>query len=441
MPCNDNKIRPRMKQLIDQDNNKIAKAIMLSKRFWLVIASIALLSSAVVTTYYVNQSQREAAINAQQQSANFWQMVMIKPKDNLGKIFAKLNLPSSEAKIALDSEKQWHTLNKLKPGHQLYVLASNEHQLEALIYPIDDIQTLSIYRQEKGLQANIVRRQLKHDLIFAEATIKKNMTEAGRTAGLPNRLVSQLMHVFAPEINFAKEVHKGDHFSVLYDRLVIDDNHIHIGDIQAAEFTVHGKTYKAIRFKDPKGHIAYYTQKGLSIQVAMIRTPVFHSHITSRFSRHRWHPILHFYRSHLGVDYGAPQGSPVIAAGNGTISYVGSENGYGNVVKIKHNGVYNTLYAHLSRFAKGIKRGHYVHEGQTIAYVGSTGLATGSHLHFEIHIGNVAYDPLKVKLPVGEPIPSVYRHQFLAKANQLLARLENPQTPKLAEAKDDKDYS
>lgn len=261
-------------------------------------------------------------------------------------------------------------------------------------------------------------------LEFVSGTIKSNLYHAGHTHGLSNRLIMQLSKIFSWKINFARELRPGDHFEILYQTYYLNGKKTKDGSIIAAQFTTHGKTYAAIRDVDAHGRSGYYTPKGLSVQRSLTRRPLYHARISSKFSLHRYHPILHIYRPHYGVDFAAPWGTPVHAAGNGVIVEKVHSRGYGRHIVIKHNRRYKTVYGHMARFAKHIYRGQYVKKGQIIGYVGNTGLSTGPHLHFEIRVNNIPRNPLRVKLPSAWPIAKKHLHAFKVKAKNLLARLK-----------------
>jgi len=196
------------------------------------------------------------------------------------------------------------------------------------------------------------------------------------------------------------------------------------GDIVAAEFVNQGRSFRAIRYTDPSGRTDYYTPDGLSLRKAFLRTPVQFSRISSRFNLHRKHPILNRIRAHKGVDYAAPVGTPVRAAGDGKVTYKGWNGGYGRFVVLQHGQRYSTAYGHLSRFAAKLRSGARVHQGQIIGYVGQSGLATGPHLHYEFRIDGRHRDPLKVKLPAAKPLQARYMADFESKALPLLAQID-----------------
>ncbi len=225
-------------------------------------------------------------------------------------------------------------------------------------------------------------------------------------------------------MDFALDIRKGDSFSVVYEEEYLDGNKYQDGNILAARFTNQGRTFTALRYTDSKGNTGYFTPEGRSMRKAFLRTPVEFARISSHFNLKRRHPVLHRIRAHKGTDYAAPRGTPIRSAGDGKIIHAGRKGGYGNVVIIKHGNRYTTLYAHMKGFSRGIKRGRYVKQGQTIGYVGSSGLATGPHLHYEFRVNGAPKDPVRVKLPQAEPIKRSERARFEEFAKTLMAQLE-----------------
>ncbi len=234
----------------------------------------------------------------------------------------------------------------------------------------------------------------------------------------------ELAAIFGWDVDFALDIRAGDSFTVVYEELYLNGEKLRDGDILAAEFNNRGKRYRAIRYQDPRGRTEYYSPDGKNMRKAFLRTPVAFTRISSRFSLGRKHPILHHIRAHKGVDYAAPRGTPIKATGDGKIVFRGRKGGYGNTIIIQHGGRYSTLYAHMSRFARSLRTGRRVRQGQVIGYVGSTGLATGPHLHYEFRINGAHHNPLTVRLPDASPLPRKYRRNFKASTAPYLAQLD-----------------
>ena len=240
-----------------------------------------------------------------------------------------------------------------------------------------------------------------------------------------------LADIFGWDIDFVLDVRPGDTFAVTYSEIWRDGKYVKDGPIEAAEFVNQGREFRAVRYADPDGDSHYYTPDGRSMHKAFLRAPVEFTRVSSRFNSARLHPILNRIRAHKGVDYAAPIGTPVKAAGDGSIRFAGVMGGYGNVVEIEHSRSVMTVYGHLSRFARGTRVGAHVTQGTVIAYVGMTGLATGPHLHYEYRVNGVFKNPQTVPLPSAAPIDARYRDDFLARTAPLLATLDVPQGPML----------
>jgi murein DD-endopeptidase MepM/ murein hydrolase activator NlpD len=233
-------------------------------------------------------------------------------------------------------------------------------------------------------------------------------------------------------VDFALDIRKGDQFAVVYEELYKNGEKLTDGNILVAMFTNQGKSTRVVRYDYPDGRSAYFTPEGVSIRKAFLRSPVTYTRISSRFSRSRLHPKLFTFRAHRGVDYAAARGTPIKAAGDGKVDFIGYKGGYGKTIVLRHGAVYTTLYAHMSGFARGLRPGQRVSQGQTIGFIGSTGLATGPHLHYEFRVRGVHRNPLSVKLPQAEPVEQEFNQDFLAKTRDLVARLDVLTNPTLA---------
>jgi murein DD-endopeptidase MepM/ murein hydrolase activator NlpD len=249
---------------------------------------------------------------------------------------------------------------------------------------------------------------------------------AAADAGLDQRTIMNLVDIFAWDIDFARDMRDGDTFHVLYEERFDDEGKPLDSRILAAEFTNQGKTYKAVRYKQLNGNVDYFSPDGKSMRKAYLRAPLKFSRISSRFKLKRKHPVLGYNRAHRGVDYAAASGTPIHAIGDGHIAYIGWKGGYGRFILIRHNNRnHSTAYAHMRRFARGMKKGKRVKQGQIIGYVGMSGLATGPHLHFEFRSRGRAVNPLTVKHPPAKPVLKTERIRFHEQTAPLLSRLKN----------------
>ncbi len=362
-----------------------------------------------------------------------WHSITINKGDNLYRLFNRWNIDSKQLGDILQNTKARKVLSDLVPGNQLSILLGPQQQVEKLLYEIDETNVIEIVRTAQGFKATRHQQTPIIHLKKSEGTIKTSLFSAGKRAQLPQNVTTQLEKIFAWDINFAKSVRPGDKFKVLYQEQYIGGQKIGTGDIVAAEFDNNGKIYQAIRYTFPDGTSRYYTPNGHSLQKAFLRAPVRYTHVSSRFSKSRYHPILHKYRAHEGVDLAAPYGRQIHATSDGRIIFMGRKGGYGNTIVLSHGHKITTLYAHMSRFKRHLHAGQRVNEGEVIGYVGATGLATGPHVHYEYRINGRHYDPLKIKLPNAQSLPKKYRPEFKTEANQLLAQLNIGQNIQVAQ--------
>ena len=368
-----------------------------------------------------------------------WQEITVARGDNLSLIFPRVGLTARDVYNVAQTPGDIQSLLNLRPGQTMRfgITKDDDAKLSVLELEISPLETLIISAAESGYTAERAVRELETHQQYAAGEIRSSLFAAGVQAGLSDKLIMELAYVFGWDIDFALDIRRGDSFRVIYEEGYLDGKKISDGDILAAEFTNRGRTYRAIRFTNSDGHVDYYTADGLSMRRAFNRTPVHFSRISSRFNPNRLHPVLGTNRPHRGVDYAAPTGTPIMATGNGRVESIGNQGGYGLTVVLSHGEKYTTLYAHMSRFKSGLKRGDRVRQGDVIGYVGMTGLATGPHLHYEFRVNGVHRDPLTVELPQAEPISDKYRQAFLQQAQPLLAKLDNLEIPTLAALQQD----
>ena len=351
-----------------------------------------------------------------------WIERRIRPGDTLSSIFSELSVHSALGAVLAQPLARKH-LHRIHPGQTLR-LRREQGRLSELLYHPSATQALHLVRDGEGFRAELKPVAVERRVLTAHGTITDSLFNSGKRAGLSDNLVMQLFNIFAYDIDFALDIREGDQFTVIYEERFANGHKLKGSPVLAAEFINRGKVYRAIRFTDAAGHSDYYNPQGRSLRKAFIRTPVKFTRISSHFNLRRMHPILHRIRAHKGVDYAAPRGTPVKATGNGRVIFAGRKGGYGNVVIIQHGKRYSTLYAHLSRFRKGIRKGARVKQGQVIAYVGATGRATGPHLHYEFRVNGVHKNPLSVRLPKAEPLRGKALQTFRRQAAPLLAQLE-----------------
>lgn len=276
---------------------------------------------------------------------------------------------------------------------------------------------------EKEISLQMRNHATNHKTASAHVTIETSLFLDGLDAGLSKELIMQLTDIFAWDIDFATNLRNGDYFTVVYEKKVVNGKETDTDEIIAAQFTNQGSTYTAVRYLDETGSTNYYTPDGQSMQKAFLSTPVDFARISSHFDLKRKHPILNKIRAHKGVDYAARTGTPVKTTGDGEVIFSGRKGGYGQVVIIKHGDHYESLYAHLSKFKKGLQVGSHVKQGDVIGYIGQTGLATGPHLHYEFHVDGVYRNPETVKLPNSLPISENLLADFKSQTQPFLAQL------------------
>jgi murein DD-endopeptidase MepM/ murein hydrolase activator NlpD len=302
-------------------------------------------------------------------------------------------------------------------------------ELQTLVFPLNGgkDQALVVERQGDRFSASEQTLQLETQVVMKTAEIRYSLFGASDAAGIPDTVATQLADIFGGDIDFHRDLRKGDRFAVIYESVNYLGRAVRSGRILAAEFVNNGKTYRAAWFADPAGgenSSGYYTADGKNIRKSFLRSPLEFSRITSGFTSARFHPVLQKWRAHKGIDYGAPVGTRVKATGNGTVEYVGVQGGYGKVVVLRHQGRYTTLYGHLSGFAAGLRKGSRISQGDVIGFVGATGLASGPHLHYEFRVNDIHQNPLAMTLPSAPPLMPSQLGQFRASTEAHLARID-----------------
>jgi murein DD-endopeptidase MepM/ murein hydrolase activator NlpD len=354
----------------------------------------------------------------------------IRRGDTLDKLFRKhdLNLGDLSRISKLDEARQ--RFRQLKPGDE-FAIVHDQGNLVSMNSNLDLTSALRIERAESGFTAEVIERPIERRKQMKYGVIETSLFESAATAGLSDRVIMNIAGIFAWDVDFVLDIRTGDNYYVQYEEIWQNGEFVKDGEIIAAEFNNNGRKHQAIRFIDDTGRTDYFTPDGHSVRKAFIRAPVDFTRISSNFNPRRKHPILNTIRAHRGVDYAAPRGTPIRAAGDGKVIFRGVKNGYGNTIIVQHGGNITTLYAHMSRFA-GARVGSRVRQGQTIGYVGSTGLATANHLHYEYRLNGVHRNPRTVALPQADPIDDQYRQRFLAAVEPILQELEHFKNTQLA---------
>ncbi|TAL60237.1 MAG: peptidase M24 [Legionella sp.] len=380
-------------------------------------------SEVIEDSDLIASTETVEAVNEVTVKDNEWQIINPRPGDSMAVIFNRLGLSAKNLHAVLDKNPHAKALTNIKPSQQLQFLI-NKSQLEKLIIPINNIQTLTVFRDGEVYKTKIASKKMVNQDHYVTATVRGSLYSTAQRMNIPYKLIRQMTEVLNKEIDFSRSIHSGDQFSILYESYYIEDKMVGTGDILAVSYTNHGNIYQAIRHTNAHGEHNYYTPNGTSLKKAFSRYPIRFSHISSTFATSRYHPILHYKRAHRGIDLAAPIGTPILATGEGVIEMIGRHNGYGNMIKIKHDKKYSTVYGHMLRFQKGIYKGSKVKRGQVIGYVGQSGLATGPHCHYELHVYNQPRNPTTIPLPTAPSIPAREMVAFKAKAGTMLARLK-----------------
>ncbi|OUS17477.1 hypothetical protein A9Q88_04385 [Gammaproteobacteria bacterium 50_400_T64] len=361
-----------------------------------------------------------------------WQKTTITPGDNLTTAFKRLGLNASDVYTVANASTEQKPLRRLRPGEYIAIALNEEGKLAQVKYTRSSLEHYLYERGENGFEGTKVI--LQPDLIptHTTATINNSLSFDANKAGLSQAKIMELANIFGWDIDFALDIRKGDEFSVLYDEKFLNGEKVGTGDILAATFTNHGKTFRAVRYIEQDGAINYYTPDGKPMRKAFLRAPLDFTRISSNFSLRRKHPVHKRIKAHRGVDYAAPRGTPVYSAGDGKVIASGYSKANGNYVFIQHGGKYVTKYLHLTK--RLTRKGKHVDQGDTIGTVGSTGYATGPHLHYEFLVNGVHRNPRTVKLPDAKTIAKNQRNEFIAQTVPLLNQLSQHNGMLIAQA-------
>ena len=337
------------------------------------------------------------------------QIHTVRKGDSLSVIFEDKQVPLNTAYKIFDFDKN-NLLSSIIPGDIMEFNYMGNDLLSIEIIK-DDINSILIKTEDEISIVNI-KKEAQTITSFGFGEIRDSFYKSAKDVGIPDSIIMDFAYIFGWDIDFIFDVRKGDKFSVIYETDFSEGEKISSGDIIFAEFTNREKKYIAQRFFDDVQGKQYFNENGENVKKAFLRAPLDFAYISSHFNPNRMHPILHKIKAHNGVDYAAKRNTPVKASGDGVISFIGRQSGYGRTVEIKHGGNIKTLYAHLERFNTKLKVGSKVKQGEIIAFVGDSGQATGPHLHFEFWQGEIRSDPVKVKLPSAKPVNNAQRNEF-----------------------------
>lgn len=354
----------------------------------------------------------------------YWREERIQRGDTVASLLERLDVSNEEITDFLRSTKNTKGIRLLIPGRTVRAETAENGELLALRYTSGSENMLQVDKINGTFRAREQAVPLEQRVLMKSGEIKSSLFAATDAANIPDNIAVQLADVFSSDIDFHLDLRKGDHFTVVYEVFYNNGEPVKTGQVLAAEFSNQGKIYRAVYFHDHDGHSGYFTPGGKSLRKAFLRSPLEFSRITSGFTNARFHPVLQEWRAHKGIDYGAPIGTRVRATADATVEFVGKQGGYGNMIVLKHQGQFNTVYGHLSGFAKGLHNGSKVSQGDVIGFVGMTGLATGPHLHYEFKVAGVQRNPLSVALPTALPIAAQDLADFTRQSKQMMARLE-----------------
>jgi murein DD-endopeptidase MepM/ murein hydrolase activator NlpD len=389
-----------------------------------------------------NKNTAAAKLTAQKKPA-----VESKPTKKQTIIAAKLK--NNKQSIALSkSNNKAHSAASFEEATRKHTIISSKSIESASIKPInhgkqqkntitdlnmDDAESNQVIHtnNDKQFRPILINQPQITKTNTAHVSIETSLFLDGLEAGLSKELILQLTDIFAWDIDFATNLRPGDQFTIVYGKKIVDGKETDSDEIIAAEFINQGSSYAAVRYMNESGIVSYYTPDGQSMQRAFLSTPVDFIKISSPFDMHRKHPILNRIRAHKGIDYAARTGTPVKTTGDGTVTFSGRKGAYGQVVIIQHNDRYETLYAHMSDFKKGMQVGDHVKQGDVIGYVGQTGLATGPHLHYEFHVDGIYRDPETVKIPHSMPISNALLDDFKAQTQPFFVQLNQAKAKSL----------
>lgn len=357
-------------------------------------------------------------------AATFWRNERIQRGDTVAEVLSRMNIDDEVASSYLRGAPEAAYLRKMPAGKDVQAETDSAGNLMSLRFLNENGAQVVIEKKDGKFQAKTLAAQMEKRLFVRTGEIKTSLYAATDAAGMPDAAAHQLIELFSGDIDFHHDLRRGDKFTVMYEMQYSNGALVSTGRIQAAELINKGQTYRAVYFQTDAQHGDYYTPEGKSVRKAFLRSPIEFSRVSSGFTTSRFHPVLNKWRAHKGVDFAAPTGTRVKVTADGVVEMVGKQNGYGNVIMVNHQGRYNTVYGHLSRYASGLHKGQRVAQGEVIGYVGMTGLATGPHLHYEFKVNGQQHDPLRVALPDAKPISAAQMAAFQPVADNFTANLD-----------------
>jgi len=412
----------------------------------LAMAPLSLGNPAAAATLNTRWPEEPSGDAADALPRSFQYVLRVEGGDTLGGLLTDAGVPGTEADAAIRALSRHFDPRRIRHGQEITVVfeppapGSDDAQsptpgrfLGLSIEPEYDTAIEVTRAAGGGFVAAMIAKTLKRATARATGEIESSLYVAGREAGLPHGILAELIRAFSWDVDFQRDVREGDGFEVMYDRAFDDKGReVHAGPIRFAALTLSGKRHAIYLHATADGDIDYFDAAGRSARKALMRTPIDGARLSSGFGKRR-HPILGYTKMHRGVDFAAPTGTPIYAAGNGTVAQAGRNGAYGNYLRIRHNGEYSTAYGHLRAFARGVRAGKRVTQGQIVGYVGTTGRSTGPHLHYEILLNGAQTNPMKVRMPSGRALAGDELKRFQAARD----RIENQYAalPATAEAR------
>lgn len=397
----------------------------------MAVAPISLGNPAAAATLQtvrpLSPFDQSPSTTAQALPTTYAQHVKVKSGDTLAKILIKAGVGRTETHYIVRALAKKYDPRRIRKGQQLTLTFESAPMIIDVSVPPQADQFLGLtiepdYKTEvrvtRNQDGNFTAKEFEKSLnrhpIRAEGTIENSLYVAGRKVGVPAVIIARMIRLMSWDVDFQRDIRTGDKFEVMYEQVTSDTGkHVYDGAVKFVALTLSGKRVTVYRHELADGSVDYFDKDGKASRKALMRTPIDGARLSSGFGK-RKHPILGYTKMHKGVDFAAASGTPIYAAGNGTVAYAGRKGGYGNYIKIRHNGTYQTAYAHLKGFARGIKSGKRVEQGQIIGYVGTTGRSTGPHLHYEVMRGNRQVNPMRVKMPSGRTLKGAELATFMA---------------------------
>lgn len=353
----------------------------------------------------------------------FWRQERIQRGDTVAALLSRFEVNNLDAANFLHEARNIKAMHQLVPGRIVHAQTTARGELRMLRYFPGGSDQFLMEKTDGAFKLIEKPIELEKHVQMKSGVIDSSLFAATDSAGVPDNVTTQIVDIFSSDIDFHRDLRKGDRFTVVYESLHNNGELARAGRILAVEFVNQGTPHKAVYFQADDGNSGYYAPDGKNLRKAFLRSPLEFSRVSSGFSSARFHPVLQTWRAHKGVDYAAPTGTIVKATANGTVAFAGWQSGYGNIVILQHQGQYTTAYGHLSAFSKGLRKGQRVSQSDVIGYVGATGMATGPHLHYEFRVSGVQRDPLRVAMPVAIPILAQNMTIFHENTRPLTARL------------------